>query len=251
MTSRPVRRRNVLLLAVVALVQRTLTVDPASADLLGFDVSVLGNILAQSIQTVSTLGDMLTSLQRQLDALTTMLSRLDPQSFQELVQVLENNELSYDQLTGDVTAMGHTLMNVNAEFQKVYASNYQNVPFDRFDGLYARWQQEILGSAQVAARSQTTLSTLRNNATEARAILSRSALARGEVGQLQAVVQMLGLVESQNNAALQSLTTTGRVLASAAAMSASERQLSRETKQRYLANYKNRGAPVPDVNKLP
>jgi conjugal transfer/entry exclusion protein len=180
-----------------------------------------------------------------------MLSRLDPQSFQDLITVLESNELSYEELTSDVSAMGHTLMNVNAEFQKVYASSYENVPTDRFDGVYTRWQKEILGSAQIAARSQATLSTLAKNAAQAKGILQRSAQATGEVAQMQAVVQMLGVMQAQSNAVLQSLTTTGRVLTSATATTASERQLAREKKQRSLAGYTKRGAPVPDVRKLP
>lgn len=251
MTARRLRRRNALLLAVATLIQHLLTSEEVSADLFGGDVTVLTNIFATSIQTVSTLGSMLTTLETQLELLTTMLSQLDPASFQELVDLIESNELSYGELTQNVSSMGHTLLTVNTQFQHLYASNYANVPFERFSAIYAEWQKEILGSAQVAARSQATLSTLKSNANAARAILSRSAHAKGEVAQMQAIVQMLGLIESQNNAVLQSLTTTGRVLASSAAMTASERQLAREKKQRYLAGYRIRGPSLPDVTKLP
>jgi len=106
-------------------------------------------------------------------------------------------------------------------------------------------------STEVAARSQSALATLQKNNEAAAAILRNSQKSEGVVGQLQAANQMLGVIQSQNSTLIQSLTTTGRVLANVAGTQASERQLSREKKRRQLEGYRERGAEVPPMTKLP
>src|SRR5262249_28297547 len=160
-----------------------------------------------------------------LDALGTMLSKLDASSFHDLLGILEESALSYEDLTGGVQAIGYRLSDVNTQFQEVYARGFTDVPAEAMGSIVARWQNEILGAAQIAARSQGALSNLAKSTTEARAILSRSEASSGQVAQMQSIVQMLGLMQAQNTAVLQSLTTTGRVLATTSAAAASERQL--------------------------
>lgn len=240
-------RRNVLLAAIVAAAQRLWSPTVAQADIWGGDVAVLTGILTQSVATVFQLISAIATLKQQLDAMNTMLSKLDSASFDDVLALINSTDFSYTQLTGDIASIGYTLQSVNAQFRSVYASDYTKTSFSQFDSLYGRWQDEILASTQVAARSQATLSTLQSNATEAAAILAKSSASDGQVAQMQAIVQMLGLMQSQNNSVLQSLAATGRVLTSAAATSASERQLSREKKRRHLAGYTNRGAPVPPM----
>src|SRR5258708_3661427 len=204
-------RRRLLLAAIVAAVERVFEPTVARADLFGGEDVVLSAILTQSIATVVQLVSALSTLKQQLDAMGTMLSQLGSASFDEVAALINNTDFSYAQLTKDVASIGYTLQSVKSQFRSLYASDYSKTSFSQFDALYGRWQDEILAATEVAARSQATLSTLQNNATEAAAILARSAGTDGQVAQMQATVQMLGLIQSQNNAIIQSLATTGRV----------------------------------------
>ena len=224
---------------------------PKSARADGEDVPFLTSILAESVTTVSNLVNMLQVLQQQLAATKQLLSKLDPSSYDALRSTLHSNELSFGQLSQGVNSIGHTLASVNSQFRTVYKRDYSDVPLADFDSNYARWHDEILSAAEIAARSHTTLATLERNTDAAAAILRNSASAEGVVAQLQATNQMLGVIQSQNNALLQSLATTGRVLSSAAGSQAADAQLSREKKKRSLENYRDRGDDVPPMTKLP
>jgi P-type conjugative transfer protein TrbJ len=211
----------------------------------GAEIPFLIGILAQTTSTVANLASMLVTLKEQLDAMNTMLSNLDSSAFDSVSSIVTNTDFSLDALSGDVASMGYTLQSVNSQFLTLYGgSGYAALPTAQFDALYGKWEDEVLSSAQVAARSQATLSTLESSATEAAAILSRSQNSDGQVAQMQSIVQMLGLMQAQNGAVIQSLATTGRVLTSSAARTAAEKQLSREKKRRHLLNYTYRG---PDV----
>jgi conjugal transfer/entry exclusion protein len=214
----------------------------------GEDIPFLIGILAQTTSTVADLASMLITLKEQLDAMNTMLSNLDSASFDSVSSLVTNTDFSLDALSGDVASMGYTMQSVNSQFLTLYGgSGYATLPLTQFDALYGQWENEVLSSAQVAARSQATLSTLAGTATQAAAILSLSQGSDGQVAQMQAIVQMLGLMQSQNGAVIQALTTTGRVLTSSAARTAAERQLSREKKRRHLLNYTYRGPDVPTM----
>jgi hypothetical protein len=241
-------RRKLLFAALAALAAHLSKPKATRADLWGGDIPILVGILTQAVATVSNLAGMLVNLKQQLDAMNTMLSALDAASFQSVLALIGNTDLSYAELTANIASIGYTLQSVQTQFHALYASDYRKLPLSQFDPLYGRWEDEILASAEVAARSQTTLSTLQNNASQAATILEKASVASGEVAQLQSIAQMLGVMQSQNNSLLQSLATTGRVLTSSAAKSAAERQLSREKKRRQLANYTSRGAPVPPMS---
>lgn len=214
----------------------------------GEDIPFLIGILAQTTSTVADLASMLITLKEQLDAMNTMLSNLDSASFDSVASIVTNTDFSLDALSGDVASMGYTMQSVNSQFLTLYGgSGYATLPLTQFDALYGQWENEVLSSAQVAARSQATLSTLAGTATQAAAILSLSQGSDGQVAQMQAIVQMLGLMQSQNGAVIQALTTTGRVLTSSAARTAAEKQLSREKKRRHLLNYTYRGPDVPTM----
>ena len=237
--------------AVAALAGALAFTGPAQADLFGGDVAELAAILAETIAQGITLGSQLTQLVRQVQMMQTMLSRLDPASYNAILALINDTELSYSQLVAQVNSIGYTLQGVNAEFLTTFPTDFSKTPIADFDSLYGQWQNQIWSSTLVAARAQSVLSTLRHNADNAAAILASSAANQGEIGQLQGVVQMLGVIESQNNSLITSLATTGRVIATNASTSASERQLAREKKKRNVQNYTKRGAPVTVPNKLP
>lgn len=224
---------------------------PAHADLYGADIPILTGILTEAVTTVSNLVSMLAVLKEQLAATNEMLSKLDPASFEAMTGLVRSNEMSFDQLTQGVSSIGYTLGGVNSQFKSVYKRDFSTTPFSAFDSNYARWHDEVLASSEIAARSQSALATLDKNTEAASAILRSSSKSEGVVGQLQAVNQMLGVIQSQNNTLIQTLSTTGRVLAAAAGSQASEAHLAREKKKRNLSNYRERGDVVPPMTKLP
>ncbi len=165
--------------------------------------------------------------------------------------LIQQSQYTFNSLTSDINTMGYRMNQVNAQFQKLFPSSYAGTPSSAFQANRAAWHNEILGASMVAARSQGSLSTLQDNTDQATLILAQSGGSDSIVAQLQAVDQMLGVMVSQNNTIIQSLTTTGRVLADVAAANASEHLLSDERTQRDLDNYTYRGAPVPPVTTLP
>jgi P-type conjugative transfer protein TrbJ len=245
---RSLTRRNLLLAATLGLV---VAEQPAYADLFGGDLPLLTGILAQAITEVSDLGATLQNIQTQVTLMKTELSRLDPTSFATVLNLINDVTYSYSNVVSGVSSIGYTLQAVNASFQSTFPSNLTGVPLSQFGTLYARWQTEILASARVASRAQSVISDWQDNARNAAAILAESRGAQGAIGELQSVVQMLGVLHNENNSLLQTLATTGRVLSDASAASASERQLSLEKKRRNLANYTFRGAPVPVPKRMP
>ena len=224
---------------------------PAHASIFGEEDVILSGILAQAVSTVSNLVDVLSTVRAQLTAMNTMLAKLDPATFEPVFAIVNSSQLSYDALAGDVASMGYTLQSINNQFHALYEGDYANLALRDRDALYAKWNAEVLAATQVAARAQATLSSLEENTREAAAILGASSATDGQVAQLQAIVQMLGLVTSQNNTLLKELATTGRVLTSSAAVAASEQQLAREKKKRHLAGYTDRGPAVPPITRLP
>ena len=232
---------------------RSLVVSPgpAHADIFGGDLVELAAILSETISQGITLGSQLTQLMNQVQMMQTMLSRLDPASYNALLALITDTQLSYNELVNGVNSIGYTLQGVNADFKTTFPTDFSKTAIADFDAHYNQWQSQIWSSTLVAARAQSVLSTLRHNANSAASIMASSASAKGEVAQLQAVVQMLGVMQSQSNSLIMSLATTGRVIATTASVSASERQLAREKKKRSLQDYTKRGAPVTVPNKLP
>jgi conjugal transfer/entry exclusion protein len=89
----------------------------------------------------------------------------------------------------------------------------------------------------VAARAQTTLRTIEANNAEARNILSRSQGNGSQVAQLQAALQMLGLVHQNLVSITQTVSSAGRVSSNLAAAGVTERRIARERKRRLLRDY--------------
>ena len=245
---RILRRR---LFAVAAALGLVATPRAVQADLFGGDDVILSGILTQAIMQVVDLAQTLSNIEMQVQMMQTMLGSLDPKSFMAVLHLINDVTYSYRNVVSGISSVGYTLKGVNTAFQSTFPSKVAAVPFANFGGLYAQWQTEVLASAQVAERAQSVISDWQENADAAAAILAQSQSAQGEIGQLQSVVQMLGVLHNESNSLLQTLGTTGRVLSSASAASASEHQLSLEKKRRNLSNYTFRGAPVKVPNRMP
>jgi P-type conjugative transfer protein TrbJ len=242
---RSLARRTCLVSAFAVATSAALTPRCAQAQF-GGDIVILGTILAELIKQTA---DMFT----QISLLRQALSRLDGLSFDTLRGLLVDTQPGYDALVQNVDSIGYRLDAINRSFRKVFpsTSDLKSVRYSDFEPLVARWQDEIQASALVAARAQSNITWLKQRSDQAADILSRSASAEGQVAQLQAVVQMLGVMQAQTVGMAKSIDAAGRVTTNLAAASAAEKQLSRERKRRNLANYTFRGAPVTVLKKLP
>jgi conjugal transfer/entry exclusion protein len=244
-------RRSLVLAALLVGPVVTVREKEAKADLFGGDLVILGGILVQAISTVTNLVNMLTAIKYQITMMERLLTHLDISSFNDVVNLIRSSQMAYNTLTRDVHAIEYTVEGVNRAYHKIFPSDVSTTKTADMKPIARGWHQETLGAAMVAQRSQATLSTMENNTTQAEAVLSRSSNTEGEIAQLQAVNQMLGIISSQLNTVISTLDTTGRVTADMAASGASDNVVSFEKKDRNLENYTDRGDSVPVMSKLP
>jgi conjugal transfer/entry exclusion protein len=250
--------RRGLLAAVAGGVLVGLVPAPAAADLWGADLGPLTTLVGQSVtqiaqfaSMISQFASMLAQMIAMVNLMKTELSALKSGDLMALLSFVETAQMGYRELTGGVQSMAYTMGQIDGDFKRLYSKNTSSIPFQQRDQVYNQWNTEILAASLVAARQQTVLATLDAQAAQANTVLEHSQNASGEVAQLQAVVEMLRLMEGQLITINQSLASAGRVLADIAASDASNRQLSRGKKQSSLANYTSRGAPVNVPHRLP
>jgi hypothetical protein len=116
---------------------------------------------------------------------------------------------------------------------------------------YQAWNEEVIGASQVAARQQTALATLDNQATQTQAVLTQSKAASGEVQQMQLIAQLIAITNSELLVLNQTLATTGRVLTDMAAQTASNQQLSLGKSGDARSGYTDKGSPNVVPSTLP
>ncbi len=148
--------------------------NEARADLFGGDVAVLSGILTQSIATVSNLVQMLNSLQSQIAMMRTMLSHLSVSSFSDVMRTIRSSQLAYNVLAGHVRSIEYTINSVNQRYHQIFPDDVSMAKPAEMRATAAGWHQETLGAAQVAQRSQATLSTIQSNTDQATAFLAKA-----------------------------------------------------------------------------
>lgn len=225
--------------------------SPARADLWGGDLPLLAGILAEAFSEVGNLSTMVEQVVEQVRLMRTMISSVDASSFAALTELLHSAETAHDTLTTGIRSMSYSLGRIDSEFRKLFPSDPHAATFDEHDAYYTRWNQEVLAAAQIASRQQTVIGKLGNSADKAREIVQQSQNASGELAQLQLVVQMLSILDTQLLTINQTLATTGRVLTDMSAGSASAGQLSQAKKQGSLSNYTSRGDSVRVPSRMP
>jgi P-type conjugative transfer protein TrbJ len=226
---------------------------PVQADLFGGDVAVLTAILTQAISTASSLVNMVSQIANEIRMMTTMLHQVSTGSFPALVAFVQNAQATYNTLTTGVQAMTYRMARIDAEYQKLFPSGAppQGTSVAQHRGQYMAWNEEVVGAAQIAARQQTTLSTLDTEASQTQQVLQQSKSATGEVEVLQLITQMIGITNSELTLLNQTLATTSRVLIDMAASTASERQLSLGKSDDVRSGYTDKGAAVTVPHSLP
>jgi hypothetical protein len=244
---RTLARRRVLtgLLAVAATAEVITRTEPAEADLFGGDVAVLVAILTQSISSALSLTSLVLQTINEVKMMTTLLEQVGHGSFPALISFINTARFSFNSLTWGIRSMSYNLSRIDSEFNTLFPSGAPptNTPVVQHRAQYQAWNQEVVGASQVAARQQTSLSKLDDQATQTQNVLSQSQAASGVVDQLQLIAQLIGITNSELGVLNQTLATTGRVLTDMAALSASERNLSLGKSDDARAGYTDKGVP--------
>jgi len=229
----------------------TLSEEGAHADLFGGDLPLLGGILAQSIQTVLNLVQMLDTLKRQIYTIERTFATLNFSSFSNVLATIRQTQFTYNMIANDVRSIGYTIAAVDQKYRQVFPNSVTTQKPAEMRTTAAGWHQETLDAALVAQRSHSSLATIQNNTDQATAILNNSAGADGVVVQLQAANQMLGIISSELNSLIAVLDTTGRITADIATTTAAQNVMTDEKKSRDLDGYTDRGPQTPPLSKLP
>jgi P-type conjugative transfer protein TrbJ len=226
---------------------------PAQADLFGGDVAVLLAILTQSISTALSLINLVTQTAYQVRMMTTMLEQVSKGSFPALISFINTARFTFNSLTWGIRSMSYQLARIDSEYNSLFPAGPPptGTAVAQHRAQYQAWNEEVVGASQVAARQQTSLSTLDTQATQTQTVLKQSQTASGEVEQLQLIAQMIGITNSELLVLNQTLATTGRVLTDMAAQSASEKQLSLGKSDDARSGYTDKGLPNVVPSTLP
>ncbi|HVV51624.1 MAG TPA: hypothetical protein VHO06_18285 [Polyangia bacterium] len=203
------------------------------------------------INTANQLEVMKAQLQYQLQNIKT----IDPTSIPGLLGAINQVEMTFASLQGDINSIGYTANVVSGNFSRLFPKNqkqWQSVAYSAFNPSYDAWSAEITASSLAAVRAQTVISTLdANNAAIQKALLMANSASTGEVQQLQIINQQLALIHTELANLVQNLATLGRVVTEYLAASTGNDELTRERGRRRLQNYTYRGPPSQTLNRLP
>jgi hypothetical protein len=240
-------------LATAALADLLARSAPVEAQLIGLDEGELGAILTQAIATASGVASLVIQTANQVRLMVTLLGQVSSGSFPALIAFIGAARSTYSSLTWGIRSMSYQLARIDSEFSSLFPGGTppRGTTVAQHRTQVQSWNQEVVGASQVAARQQTALSTLDDNAKQTQSVLQQSQTASGEIAQLQLIAQMIGITNSELIVLNQTLATTGRVLTDLAAQGASERQLSVGKSDDARSGYTDKGSPVTVPSTLP
>ena len=209
----------------------------------------------QTAQLVTTTANQLQVMEAQLQYQLENLKTINPASISGLLTLINQTQMTFNMLQGDLNSIGYTANVVNSNFNRLFPKNqnqWQSVRYSDFNGYYDNWHAEITTSSQAAIRAQTAVATIdANNAAMQRLLIAANSSSTGEIRQLQIANQELALIHTELASAVQNLTTLGRVMTDMAAAATGEQEMIRERARRRLQNYTYRGPPSNALRSLP
>jgi P-type conjugative transfer protein TrbJ len=209
----------------------------------------------QTAQLVTTTANQLQVMEAQLQYQLENLKTINPASISGLLALINQTQMTFNMLQGDLNSIGYTANVVNSNFNRLFPKNqnqWQSVRYSDFNGYYDNWHAEITTSSQAAIRAQTAIATIdANNAAMQRLLIAANSSSTGEIRQLQIANQELALIHTELASAVQNLTTLGRVMTDMAAAATGEQEMIRERARRRLQNYTYRGPPSNALRSLP
>ena len=201
------------------------------------DAANLSRNTVTSLKMIQDVAHQVTQIQNQImqyEAMLQTLKSLDSQAFSQVRSLLQSQTDEYNQLYTDLNTIGYSLGQIDSEFNQLFpqGTDWNNVDYAQYSQYYQDWNKELRESAKKAMEAQTQVQRTQSYNAEIAAILSRSQGAEGEVRQLQAQNQMMGVVSSQLSDLTSTLATSGRLSATLAARAATKEEASLELKRR-------------------
>jgi P-type conjugative transfer protein TrbJ len=248
------RRRTVLVAVLSAFLFASAPPKMARADLFGGDLAELAAILAELLSQGLAIASQLEQLQTQVRYTEQTLRQLDPTSFRGLLNTFNTLRWNYQSLAGQVQTISFTANHVQSDFNRLFPKDkdaWRGARSSDFDRYYTGWQTEISNSSLVAMSAQTQIDLLRRQNDVMTDILRQSQGANGELRQLQLINQSLAKIHDRLGTVVEVLATSQRVTAALAASTSGQNLMIRESKQRRLDGYTDRGRPSRVLNRLP
>jgi hypothetical protein len=188
------------------------------------------------------------NLEGQLDALKQAAQGLGRGN------LLDNIVLTERVIRSNTQQIGYSISTVSRQFERVFPNEAAIKDTSAADrAVVGRgWQNELDQAALAAERSQTTLSRIDSNTRTAQSLLDRSQSSSdpgqgSQLAALQAVVQMLAVINSDVATLATSIAATERVNTLATTGEVSDEAGAAERRRQLFENY-NRRDPIPEVD---
>jgi len=224
----------------------------AQAALTVIDLSNLQQNTLTAVRTAQQIENQIEQIRNQVRSLQT----LSASTFSPLTGIYANNMRELDGLLADVKGISFDLNRIDSQFDQLFPEGtWDHIDQNQYQKYYKDWNRELSEAAKVSMKSQSVIQRSQAYNNEAAAILSRSAGADGQVRQIQATNQMLGIMAGQLDGLTQNLAFSARVTATAAATAAQKEEAERAFSQQMWSDYagwKSSGAKysnMPDLKK--
>lgn len=138
-----------------------------------------------------------------------------------------------NQLNSNVSSISYTLNEVSDNFNQDYIN--QNTP-DQYQHNLSVWSKQLQDASNQAMQSQSLINNIVDNNQQAKNILntSKASNTNSQVGQLQTINEMLGVVNSQMGDVATMTATAGRLAASQASEQQSQADLQAQSLQNFV-----------------
>ncbi|WGO96436.1 hypothetical protein QCD61_28145 (plasmid) [Pseudomonas viciae] len=204
------------------------------------DVANLSQTMITALNAVTSVANQAVQIANEVKMIQNQLqslSMLGNSSFGVLNSNLNNQLSQLDGVLSTVKGVGFQINNVDNQFRTMFpeGTDWSTKDVSQYGGYFEKWSAQVQDSAKTAMQSQGVIENVRRNNLEASNILSQAKGADGEVRQLQAVNQMLGVLAGQMSDMTVALTAGGRSSASIAAAGQAERDAQRALMDNFSA----------------
>jgi P-type conjugative transfer protein TrbJ len=221
-----------------------------------FDAANLTQNVQAVIQAIQSVYNQTTQIQnqaRQIEYKLRSLKTLGAGSYDQLNGLLNGNIHDLGTLLGTLRSIGYTYGSVRNQYDAIFPQDtaWERIRLSEYGNYFKSWNSEVSNSARTAMEAQSVLDRIQANHQQAIGILSQSRNSDGEVRQLQASNEMLSVLSAQMGDMTQTMSATGRVIATAEAASAAEKRASRRAAELSMQGYTSSSEVAPAYNKLP
>lgn len=198
------------------------------------DMSNLQQNTLTAIRTAAQIENQLEQIRNQVRTLT----RLPATTFGPIKSIYDNNTRELNDLIADVQGISFDLGQIDGQFNQLYPTGtWDSINRSQYEQYFQNWNRELTEAAKTAMKAQSVVERSRNYNDQAATILDSSTGADGEVRQLQATNQMLGLVSAQLNGLTENLAVSSRITATAAAEAAQRREAEQAYRNKLMTGY--------------